>query len=176
MIPFFAEKLAAFLFCLTNIGLFQIFPFVLMLLKMFHGFCLFHLTFHIYWQILFSNIFLSFSFSVCRICTDVCYFYSWNWWFISSILLHDLYKLFWLIFVGFSLGLWVIMYATFLYIYNRSFFRQTAQDTLVWSLGKIPWGRKWQPTSVFLPGESHGQRSLADCSPCGCKGLTQLSD
>jgi len=26
---------------------------------------------------------------------------------------------------------------------------------------KIPWRRKWQPTSVFLPGESHGQRSLA---------------
>ena len=27
--------------------------------------------------------------------------------------------------------------------------------------GKIPWRRKWQPTPVFLPGESHGQRSLA---------------
>ena len=26
--------------------------------------------------------------------------------------------------------------------------------------GKIPWGRKWQPTPVYLPGESHGQRSL----------------
>ena len=27
----------------------------------------------------------------------------------------------------------------------------------------------WQPTSVFLPGESHGQRSLAGSSPWGCK-------
>ena len=27
------------------------------------------------------------------------------------------------------------------------------------------WSRKWQPTSVILPGESHGQRSLADYSP-----------
>ena len=27
--------------------------------------------------------------------------------------------------------------------------------------GKIPWRRKWQPTPVFLPGKSHGQRSLA---------------
>ena len=27
-------------------------------------------------------------------------------------------------------------------------------------VGKIPWGRIWQPTPVFLPGESHGQRSL----------------
>ena len=29
-------------------------------------------------------------------------------------------------------------------------------------VGKIPWGRKWQPTPVFLPGDFHGQRSLAD--------------
>ena len=29
-------------------------------------------------------------------------------------------------------------------------------------VGKIPWRRKWQPTPVFLPGESHGQRGLAD--------------
>ena len=27
-------------------------------------------------------------------------------------------------------------------------------------MGKIPWRRKWQPTPVFLPGESHGQRNL----------------
>ena len=33
-------------------------------------------------------------------------------------------------------------------------------------VGKIPWRRKWQPTPVFLPGESQGQRSLA-YSPCG---------
>ena len=36
-------------------------------------------------------------------------------------------------------------------------------------VGKIPWRRKWQPTPVFLPGESHGQRSLAGYSPEGCK-------
>ena len=29
---------------------------------------------------------------------------------------------------------------------------------------KIPWRRKWQPTPVFLTGESHGQRSLGDYS------------
>ena len=28
----------------------------------------------------------------------------------------------------------------------------------------IPWRRAWQPTSVFLPGEYHGQRSLVGCS------------
>ena len=32
-------------------------------------------------------------------------------------------------------------------------------------VGKIPWRRKWQPTPVFLPEESHGQRSLAGCCP-----------
>ena len=33
------------------------------------------------------------------------------------------------------------------------------------------WRRKWQPTPVFLPGESHGQRSLAGYSPWVCKEL-----
>ena len=36
-------------------------------------------------------------------------------------------------------------------------------------VGKIPWRRKWQPSLVFLPGKSHGQRSLAGYSPWGCK-------
>ena len=36
-------------------------------------------------------------------------------------------------------------------------------------VGKIPWRRKWQPTPVSLPGESHGQRSLVGCSPWGRK-------
>ena len=30
-------------------------------------------------------------------------------------------------------------------------------------------GRKWQPTPVFLPAEFHGQRSLVGYSPCGSK-------
>jgi len=30
---------------------------------------------------------------------------------------------------------------------------------------KIPWRRAWQPTPVFLPGEFHGQRSLAVYTP-----------
>ena len=34
---------------------------------------------------------------------------------------------------------------------------------------KIPWRRAWQPSPGFLPGESHGQRSLAGYSPWGCK-------
>ena len=38
------------------------------------------------------------------------------------------------------------------------------------------WRRKWQPTPVFLPGESHGQRSLAGYSLWGHKSRTRLSD
>ena len=34
-------------------------------------------------------------------------------------------------------------------------------------LGKIPWRKAWQPTPVLLPGEPHGQRSLAGYSPWG---------
>ena len=30
---------------------------------------------------------------------------------------------------------------------------------------KVPWRRKWQPTPVFLPGKSHGQRSLGGYGP-----------
>ena len=36
-------------------------------------------------------------------------------------------------------------------------------------VGKISWRRKWQPTPVFPPEESHGQRSLVGYSPWGCK-------
>ena len=35
--------------------------------------------------------------------------------------------------------------------------------------GKIPWRRKWQSTAAFLPGKSHGQRSLVGYRPWGCK-------
>ena len=38
-------------------------------------------------------------------------------------------------------------------------------------VGKVPWRSAWQPTPVFLPGEPHGQRSLAGYSPQGCKRI-----
>ena len=38
-------------------------------------------------------------------------------------------------------------------------------------VGKISWRRKWQLTPVFLPGESHGQRSLAGYSSWGRREL-----
>ena len=36
--------------------------------------------------------------------------------------------------------------------------------------GRLPWKSKWQPTSLFLPGKSHEQRSLMGYSPRDCKG------
>ena len=44
--------------------------------------------------------------------------------------------------------------------------RRCRFDTWV---GKIPWRRAWQHTLVFLPGKSHGQKSLVDYSPWGRK-------
>ena len=42
--------------------------------------------------------------------------------------------------------------------------RQKRRGFSPW-VGKTPWRRAWQPTPVFLPGESHGQRSLVSYSP-----------
>ena len=45
----------------------------------------------------------------------------------------------------------------------------SAGDTGLKMGGKMPERRKWQPTPIFLPRKSHGQRSLAGYSPRGCK-------
>ena len=41
--------------------------------------------------------------------------------------------------------------------------------------GKIPCRRKWQPTAAFLPGKSHGRRSLVGYSPWGHKRVVHNS-
>ena len=38
-----------------------------------------------------------------------------------------------------------------------------------------PWRRAQKPTPVFLPGKSHGQRSLADYSPWRCRVVHDLA-
>ena len=48
-----------------------------------------------------------------------------------------------------------------------------AGDVVQSWVGKIPWRRKWQPTPVFLPGKSHGQRSLEGYSSWGCKRVSR---
>jgi len=47
------------------------------------------------------------------------------------------------------------LYILYIYIYTHHIF----------------WSRKWQPTPVFLPGESHGQRNLVDYNPWSCTEL-----
>ena len=48
--------------------------------------------------------------------------------------------------------------------------KQEMQEMWVQSwIRKIPWRRAWQPTPVFLSGQSHGQRSLVGYSPWGLK-------
>ena len=44
----------------------------------------------------------------------------------------------------------------------------TRDARLIHGVGTIPWRRAWPPTPVFLPGESHGHRSLVGYSPQGC--------
>ena len=43
-------------------------------------------------------------------------------------------------------------------------------------VGKIPWRRAWQPTPVFLPGESHGQGKLVAAAHEVTQSQTRLSD
>ena len=48
--------------------------------------------------------------------------------------------------------------------------QKTQIQTLGWAwVGKIPWRSKWQLTPVFLPAETHRQRSLVGYSPWGHK-------
>ena len=51
---------------------------------------------------------------------------------------------------------------------NLPAIQETRVQSLCW---EDPWRRKWQPTPVFLPGESQGWRSLVDYSPQGRKEL-----
>ena len=51
---------------------------------------------------------------------------------------------------------------------DRTILRMQVTQFYHW-IRKIPWRRKWQPTLVFLPGKSHGQRSLLGYYPWSCK-------
>ena len=66
--------------------------------------------------------------------------------------------------------------ASHIYLFSRE---SLLQRPLIWLQGSeksskmeymqcsVTWRRKWQPTPVFLPGESCGQRSLVGCCPWG---------
>ena len=44
-----------------------------------------------------------------------------------------------------------------------------AGDNSSTGVGKIPWRRAWQPTPVFLSGESHAEEPLEGYGPRGCR-------
>ena len=74
------------------------------------------------------------------------------------------------------------------HIYNKTSFIHKKEASLVAQMaknlpvmretqvlfGKIPWRRTWQPTPIFLPRESFGQRSRVGYSPWGTKSWTWL--
>ena len=77
------------------------------------------------------------------VCFCVFYFHLINWFSLTKLVLFNTYFFF------FFIQLWVcVCVCVYIYIY---------------------WRRKWQPTPVFLPGEFHGQRSLAGYSLWGCR-------
>jgi len=49
--------------------------------------------------------------------------------------------------------------------------KSTQYSIMTYLYGKIRWRREWQPTPVFLPGESHGQRSPGKLQPTGSQGV-----
>ena len=79
---------------------------------------------------------------------------------------------------------WLIWWTNFIYLsIDRDFLGGASDKELAcqckkhkrrrfdpW-VGKVPWRRAWQLTPVFLPRESHGQRTLAGYSPQGLKEL-----
>ena len=70
-----------------------------------------------------------------------------------------------------SLSLFVPASLTLCLCLSRYIYTYTYKEMLVQSLSREdPLRRAWQPTPIFLPGESHGQRSLVGYSP---QGLTK---
>ena len=55
------------------------------------------------------------------------------------------------------------------WIKNLHAMQETGNVALIPSMGMFSWRRKWEPTPVFLPGESHGQEEMAGYSPWGYK-------
>ena len=46
---------------------------------------------------------------------------------------------------------------------------------LIPGLGRSPWRRIWDPTPIFLPGESHGQESLTQATVCGVEKESDMT-
>ena len=82
-----------------------------------------------------------------------------------------------LFYKGFVHLIQIVIYVA-IYLFIWAFSRHTGKESACqcWRykrhrfdswVRKSPWKRKWQPTPVFLPEKSHGQRSLVGYSPWG---------
>ena len=71
--------------------------------------------------------------------------------------------------MGISAHIWIMSFSTHLWASQVALCRNHKRLGFNPWVGKIPWRRAWQSAPVFLPGESHGQVSLAGYSSWGCK-------
>ena len=91
--------------------------------------------------------------------------------------------------LGYPISWYIIihnsLFCSFLFLWTPLHCLPFTSDFIYWiffltylnwqHLSSIHWRRKWLPTPVFFPGESHGQRSLAGYCPWVCKSRTQLT-
>ena len=71
--------------------------------------------------------------------------------------------------MGISAHIWIMNFSTHLWASQVALCRNHKRLRFSPWVRKICWRRAWQSTPVFLPGESHGQMSLAGYSSWGCK-------
>ena len=71
--------------------------------------------------------------------------------------------------MGISAHIWIMSFSTHLWASQVTLCRNHKRLGFNPWVGKIPWRRAWQSAPVFLPGESHGQMSLAGYSSWGRK-------
>ena len=107
------------------------------------------------------------------------FFDNWWGWLVFIFFVHVIFffcKSIWWPLIGcyFLFSHWMILWVLILYLLpwwlvRLSVSLQCGRPGFDPWVGKIPWRRKWQPTPVLLPGESHGGRRLVDYSPWGRK-------
>ena len=122
----------------------------------------------------FTFYYLRLTRSVCNLVTIASAFCKikclvWSLGFLSCQISYDGMSFCAVSFGPWLLGPWFHSFS----VYHLLYCRQCRRCGFNRWFGKIPWRRKWQPTPVFLPGESHGLRSLAGYSPCSSRRVRQ---
>ena len=124
------------------------------------------------------NIYLFFSFWLASLCVTGCRLLQaqFNWHISSSLWLSSI-PLYVCTTTSLSIHQWTSRLLPCPGVVNSAAVNIGVQVSfwiMFFSRYKIHWKRTWQPTPVFLPGESHGQQSLAGYSPWVTKNQTWL--